>query len=130
MPSRYHIDRANRLVLSSAEQTVTDDDLLGHIRQLRNDPDFDPAFDQLFDLSRVDRVEVTFNGVRLAVAESAFKPGVRRAFVTQRPALIGLVRTFEQMRRDPHHIRVFATVELAQSWLAERTVAATAVAVI
>jgi len=130
MPASYHIDRANRLVLSRAEGAVTDDDLISHIARLRADADFDPTYDQVFDLLGVGKVEITFNGIRRAVAESAFKPGVRRAFVTERPVLIGLVRMFEQMRRDPQHIRVFATAEQAQAWLAEKRVRAQPSAVV
>ena len=61
MPAKYAIDRERKLIISSAWGTMTDDDVLEHHRSLRTDPDFDPTFRQLIDMSGIteDRVAVT-----------------------------------------------------------------------
>lgn len=117
MPTSYTIDQANRLVLSRAEGTVTDEELLKHIDNLSADPTFDRTFNQVFDTLAVSRVNVSPRAVRLAASHSVFARGSCCAFVTNRPVIIGLVRMFEQL--TPHHnqVQIFANCQEAKAWL-------------
>src|ERR1700694_1639889 len=57
VPASYHIDKARRLVISTASGLLTADDLSLHQRQLLGDPDFDPSCSQIFDCTAVSGID-------------------------------------------------------------------------
>ena len=119
MPISYVIDKRNRLVLTTAEGRVTLDDVLQSRRQLLSDPDFDPSFSQLGDLSAVTGTDITADEVRIVAENSPFSLTGRRALVGESPEIYGLARMFSILR-DLHgerEIRVFRTRHEALLWL-------------
>ena len=57
MPTFYKIDRQRRLVMTTYSGVLTAADALGHQAKLLKDPDFDPTFSQLFDVTHVTDVK-------------------------------------------------------------------------
>jgi hypothetical protein len=50
MPVSFRIDAKQRLVVSTLQGTVSEEEIADHNRRLRNDPAFDPQYQQLIDL--------------------------------------------------------------------------------
>ena len=123
MPFRYEIDRARRLVLSTATGTVTDEDLHTHMRRLAADPNFDPTYRQLVDLRDVSNVDVTSGGLRALGSSNPWKEPTRRAVVCERDVVFGLARMYQLLTDDdPHEVQVFREISEALDWLALDTI--------
>lgn len=121
MPAEHVIDAEAGVVYSRAWGVLTDDDLLDHQRRVRDDPDFRPGLNQLFDFYDVSEVAVTPAGIRTLAERNPFGDGARRAF-TVRPgalAMFGLLRMFELLTSEhPDELRVqFDDVRMARQWL-------------
>ena len=107
MPIRYRLDPSRRLVRTVAWGELTNQDLLEHQAGLRQDRDFDPKFDQLVDLTRVSRIEVTSEGILELAEATVFDRGVRRVMVAPADALFGMARMFQALRDaagEQHHV--------------------------
>lgn len=126
MPVSYVIDKKNRLVVGTATEVVTLDEILQSRRQMMSDPDFDPNFSQLGDLSAVTKLDVTADEVKMLAETSPFALTVRRAFVGTTLEVYGLVRMFEIVRglRGDQQIRAFRSREEALAWLLQKEQAA------
>jgi hypothetical protein len=126
MPVSYAIDKENKLVVGTATGVVTLDEILESRRQLLNNPDFDPTFFQLGDLSGVTKVDLTADQVKMLAETSPFSPASRRAFVGESLEVYGLVRMFEIVRglRGDHNVRAFRSCDKALAWLLKKDRAA------
>ncbi|HMF91965.1 MAG TPA: hypothetical protein VKL40_15080 [Candidatus Angelobacter sp.] len=126
MPASYVIDKKSRLVMGTATGVLTLDEVLASRRQLMRDPDFDPTFSQLGDLSTVSSIDLTADEVRMLAETSPFSLASRRAFVGERPEVYGLARMYSILRglRGDQEIRVFRSREAALEWLLEKHKAA------
>jgi len=87
-------------------------------REIARSPGFEPGFDVLFDLAAVLNVEVSADKVRTVSQETVFAPQVRRAFVTNNPALYGLMRMLGSLLGDRGgEIEMFKDRATAERWL-------------
>jgi hypothetical protein len=81
MPAYFKIDKERRLVMSVAADVFTIDDALAHQEKLLKDPDFDPSFSQLWDLTQITKWEITSADYEASGAEDSilipFSPGLR-----------------------------------------------------
>jgi hypothetical protein len=119
MPLSYVIDKKNRLVVVTATGVLAVDEILEFRRQFSSDPDFDPDFSQLGDLSGVTKVVLTAAEIKMLAETGPFSHTARRAFVGLRPEVYGLARMFEIVRglRGDQHVRVFHSRDEALAWL-------------
>jgi hypothetical protein len=125
MPVSYVIDKENRLVISTATGVVTSEEIQGFRRQILQDPDFDPTFSQLGDLS-LATLDLDADEVKVLAEGSVFSLTSRRALVGTSLEVYGLARMFEIVRglRGDQAIRVFRTRDDALAWLLGRKQAA------
>jgi hypothetical protein len=119
MPFFYKIDKPRRLVMSTAAGVLTKAEVLSLQDQLRKDPDFDPTFSQLSDLTHVSGMDITGADMRELAARTAFSPKSRRAVIASNDLAYGLARMFEQFRetKGDQGIRVFRKLEDALDWV-------------
>ena len=118
VPVSYRIERARRLVLTTACGALTDEDVLIHVRELTADPEFDASFRQLADFREVTSTELTSAGVRAVARKNPWKAGARRALVCDQDVLFGIARMFELLSADGGaEIQVFREMSDAQAWL-------------
>lgn len=112
------IDPERRRVINIASGEVTDEDVRSLRDTLRTDPQFADDFDQLFDLSAAAAISITGSTMAFAAAASAFRPGVRRAFVARTPFQFGMARMFS-IYADSHNqaVEVFWDAAEATVWL-------------
>ncbi len=119
MPAFYKIDKAHKLVLSTASGAFTLADALAHHDQLAKDPDFDPQYSQLVDFTHATTVELTADDVRTLVEHRVFWPCSRRAILVHGDLVFGLARMFEMLRESAgdQGIRVFRSLDDALEWI-------------
>ena len=120
MPLTCVIDKQRRLVTSTATGTLSYSDIAAHQDRLKNDPDFNPGFDQLFDGTRVTKIALTVEEIQTVARQRVFAAGSRQAFATSSEFAYGMARMFEIYRETAgtgRLVRVFDSLEEAQEWL-------------
>lgn len=118
MPITYEIDAKQRLVTSHLTGIVTDEEIHAHRQKVRHDPEFNPGYRQLIDLSGITEVRATTNAVTSAAADQYYTPGTRRAFVATTDTTFGLARMFAlRAEGEGQTIEVFRDRKKAMDWL-------------
>lgn len=120
MPFTYVIDKARRLVVSTGLGCVTFEEIREHQRRLTSDPDFDPQFDQLIDMTGTSRLDLTVDQVKIAASQKIFSSTSRRALVATDPAIFGVGRmleTYYTMASGNERARVLYDKSEALKWL-------------
>jgi hypothetical protein len=122
MPASYTIDADRRLVTSLLTDPVTDADVYDHNERLRSDPEFDPGFIQLADMSGVTEILVSTRLIVDTARDQFFSPGVPRAFVASEDASFGMARMYAtHAELLGQTIRVFRDRKEAETWLGIQT---------
>jgi hypothetical protein len=119
VPTFYKIDRQRRLVMTTYSGVLTLTDALGHQQSILNDPDFDPNFSQLFDVTHVTDVQLSADDVRELARKTVFAADSRRAILVNTDLKFGLARMFAVFRDSlgEKGIRVFRDLEDALDWV-------------
>jgi len=119
MPAFFKIDKERRIVMTTASGAFTLDDALDHQQRLRNDPEFDPSFSQLLDLTHVSSIEIGPADVRRLAEENLFSSKSRRAILVNSDLAFGLARIFEVHRESAGEsgINVFRDLDEALDWI-------------
>lgn len=122
MPTSYRVDRDRRVVFCRAWGELTSNDVLEHYQQMRDDPSFDPNFQQLGDLREVTKVTASMESVRDAARMHVFTPGTRRAFVADNDTIYGMARMFASYSHyADQDLEVFRDMSSAERWLGEQS---------
>jgi hypothetical protein len=126
MPAFYKIEKENRLVLSTASGIVTMNEVWGHQQKLAVDPDFDPTFSQLMDVSHITKIELTTEDIRRLAQETLFHPTSRRAILVNSDAAFEFARMFQMLRESAGEtgIEVFRDLNDALEWVLARRASA------
>ena len=121
MPLTVTIDKRRGLVVTHGSGVLTLDDIAAARAQARANPDFDPTFNELFDVRDVKEARLTGADMARIAASSVLAPGVFRAFVVANQKQHGLARMFSGLA-EPHEQRVdiFRDPAVAESWLMDR----------
>lgn len=118
MPITYTIDREKKLVLTRIWGAATEGDVAEHNRSLRIDPQFDPHYRQLADITGITELLVSTRVVQETAHDQYFAPGVRRAFVASDDAAFGMARMFALHAEGlGQTIQVFRDRAAAEEWL-------------
>jgi len=120
MPTDYTIDPVRRLVISRAYGILTQAESSGLYDALESDPEFDPAFRQICDLTDVTDLHASADHLRALAEDLAFRRTSRRAFVAPSDFFYGLARMLETyIELEGGDVGVFRTLAEAEAWLAE-----------
>jgi hypothetical protein len=118
MPASYKIDKERRIIFSSAEGTLTEEDLREHQRSVLADPDFEPTLAQLWDFRAVEELDVPNAAVGDLARSRSYAAGTKRAFVAPRDVQYGLARMFQMLHEAAaEDIQIFRDIEEAKDWL-------------
>jgi hypothetical protein len=125
MPTFFKIDKEHRLVMSAVSGVVTLADALAHRENLRKNPDFEPSFSQLVDLSHVTKIEFSREDVERFAQDTIFSPDSRRAALATGDHANGLARMFEMLRefKGEEGVRVFRNLDEALDWVLAKSTA-------
>jgi len=118
-PASYEIDKKHRRVISTGGDQLTVADGMAHQEKLLKDPDFDPCFSQLLDLTGVNLSSMAADDIRKLAERNVFSPQSRRAIVASSDLVYGFGRMFEILRENEgeNGIRVFRDVHEAVDWI-------------
>jgi len=118
MPVSFHIDKARRLVTSTASGFLTAADVLAHQRKLLGDPNFDPTCSQIVDCTAVTGIDLNAEDVRTVAATTIFSAYSRRAVVVTSDEQFGFARMFKMLREaeGEYGIQVFRDRAEALRW--------------
>ncbi|SRR6266700_3927832 len=120
MLARYVIDKERRLVISTGSEQLTFSQVKTHQDQLLNDPDFDPEFNQLIDMTAVTSLDISVDEAKMIARRKLFSSTSRRAFVATSPTIFGMGRMMEayhEMSNVASQVRVFYDLPSALKWL-------------
>jgi hypothetical protein len=120
MPLTYVIDKSRRIVISTGSGILTGSEALEHRKMLREDPDFDPSFCQLIDLTAITSMSMDAQVVRQMGAVNIFNPESRRAAVASSDLAVGLMRmitTYGDISGQYRRTRLFRERDEALEWL-------------
>jgi hypothetical protein len=95
MPCGYVIDKEKRLIVTSAWGRLTFPGAEVHEDQLASDPDFDPSFDQLIDLTDLAVFDISMGEAKTIAGRNFFSARSRRALVSSNPSIFGMLRLME-----------------------------------
>lgn len=122
MPLRYTIDKEEGLILTVAEGTLTDADIIDLKSRLLGDQDYRPGMKELSDVQAVDEFQVTPAGISAFVGmDEANETTVRQhklAIVASRDVIFGMAKMYQfQTEGYKPNVGVFRTMEEAREWL-------------
>ena len=115
MTTTYSVDPTARLVCTTISAPLTLSDLIALGDALRNDPLFDPSFDELLEVSPKSAVDLRYADLRSATSTDPFSKLSRRAIVVHADVDYGVARMYEVMHGG--HSQVFRSVEKAREFL-------------
>ena len=123
MPASYKVDIEQRWVHTMIWGEVSLADILSALEKGLMDPEVDPNFAEIVDLTEVTRMNLSGDEMRVLAQKSAFSPSARRAIVVpDNDVVFGLARMYEILRelQGETGIRIFHTLDEALSWVAPK----------
>ncbi len=122
MPLFFHVDKARKLVMTTASGVLSRADVDTHFQKLLKDPDFDPHFSELGDYTHLTKIDFTAADVRDFARLNIFAPSSRRAIVVGDDSAAALAEMFALLRQveGERDVRVFRTLEEGVDWIVPR----------
>ncbi len=120
MPLTYKIFKDAMLVVTTGSGTVTFGESRAHQDALLADPNFDPSFNQLLNLTGVERFALSVEEARGVAIYPLFAPQSKRALAAWDPAIYGMMRLIEahhSMSSSASRIQPFYDLPSALQWL-------------
>jgi len=119
MPATYEIDKKRRLVITMGLDRVTLAEAMANQERLLKDPEFDPGYSQLMDVTRADLGGLTASDIRMIAERNVFSVNSRRAIVVSSNLAYGFGRMFETLREiaGEKGVRIFRDIDEAVDWL-------------
>jgi hypothetical protein len=120
LPCRYFIDKERRLVISTGWGHLTFAEAKALQSAVLVDPDFNPDFNQLVDVTTVGKLDISFDEAKRLAREKMFSPASQRALVATSPAVFGMMRlmgTYHELGETSSLVSVFYDVPSALAWL-------------
>ena len=120
MAYKYSIDHSKRRVEISFEGELSLQDINGLREDTRDDPQFDPAYDQLIDGRNITSLQAVGSEQVKALATNragVHEDGARRVFVVNTDLGFGFARMFQLLSNTETDIHVCRSYEEAIDWL-------------
>src|SRR5581483_4271826 len=120
MPVRSAIYKEKRLVVPVEEGRVTFCDMLANLDRLINDPDFNPAFNQLSDATLATDTDLSASNAGTLYDRRVCSATARRSVVAPTEFTYGVARrlqTYVELSRNGPVVEVFRDRASALMWL-------------
>jgi hypothetical protein len=123
MPLHVQVDFQREVIFVRGEGVVTDEDLIGYVEEYLGAQGL-RGYDEFFDLSAADLLDVTYAGLaRVAEYAAATDPQadpVKIALLVSEALGVGLSRMYQTLRESKggrRHTRVFRDETECREWL-------------
>jgi hypothetical protein len=120
MPARYVIHKDQRLVINYGWGRLTFADFRAQQEALLKDPDFDPSFNQLVDVTETTALDLTIEQAKTIARRPIYLSSSRRAVIAKSPDVFAMGRlmdVYHAMATSREHVAVFYDREAALQWL-------------
>jgi hypothetical protein len=119
MANFYEIDKERRLITSTASGVITLPEIWAHQEKLDKDPDFDPSFAQLLDVTQVTKLKLSSEDVQRVAESNTLSTNPRLAIVATSSLVYGMARMFQIFRemKGEEKTRVFRDRDEALAWV-------------
>ncbi len=119
MPVSYRVDPARKVVYTTFEGDVTDQQFVRHAREIGRDPEIDGSFVELIHADTSSMKGVTGSGVRETADALKLSTAIRKiGIVASQDVEFGLARMVVLLTGEsPIEIQVFRAEADARSWL-------------
>jgi hypothetical protein len=119
MPFDFSIHAAQGVVYSSARGIFSRTDALEHVKRLKQEPDFHPGLNQLFDFRTATTIDLSGEEIEQLAVRDVFSKQSKRAFVVSSNLQFGMARMFALYRdtRGETGVQVFRELPEALAWL-------------
>ncbi len=120
MPARYVIYKDQRLIINYGWGQLTLADFRGQQEEMIKDPDFNPDFDQLVDVSQTTALDLSIEEAKAVATRGIFSRTSRRAVIATDPNVFAMGRlmdVYHAMVTHRSQVRVFYDRESALKWL-------------
>jgi hypothetical protein len=107
----------DQLIVTRASGVITGEELSEHQKRLLADPEFNPAYRQLWHGGAATDVRTNF--ATMSRLSYSYEEGARRAIYAPTDLGFGMARMFEILRSDDHSggLRVFKDLDEALAWI-------------
>jgi len=113
----YMIHPDKRRVVVRFGKKLTAKDIEQYTKRLRNDPDFQPEFSEIADISEAEEIDLQADDfLRLADEIDPFSPDAKRAFVVQTSTQSHAARMHKILRSNKN-IEIFDSFYEAEEWV-------------
>ncbi len=123
MPLHVRVDPELQIIFVDGQGVVTDEDLLGYVQEYLGGEEL-RGFDEFFDLSAADLLDLTYAGLSsVAAAAAATDPEAdpnKIALLVSETLGMGLSRMYQSLRESKggrRHTRVFLDMAECREWL-------------
>ena len=120
MPCSYVIDKERRLVINTGWDRLTFAEMKAQQEELSSDPDFDPTFNQLVDVTGVTVLDLSIEEAKQIAKRGIYSPASRRAVLASSEAVFGMARlmdAYHSMATGRQQTGVFYESDAALKWL-------------
>jgi len=115
--ANYTVDAEKRLVTVTFRKKVTIAEIERYAEALRVDPQFEPDFSEIADMSQVEELDLKADEfIRLADEIDPFALNARRAFVAGNSVQNHAAR-MHKLLRSQRNFEIFQSVEAAERWI-------------
>ena len=119
MPVHYIIYKEHRLAITTGEGYITADEIKAHQDQLLGDPDFDPTFNQLIDVTNAADLYLNVGEMKEVSRLRIVSGSSKRAYLAKSIHVAAVGRVME-IYHEAHHeveVHVFEDRHEALQWL-------------
>lgn len=116
----FNIDVEKRTIFVRFGKKLKPMDIRRYAEHLRNNPEFDPDFSEIVDLTEVEDLALRAEDfLQLADQVDCFSAGAWRAFVVRNSVQDHAAR-MHKILRMPTNMRIFSLLEDARAWVESR----------
>lgn len=128
MPSIHTIDKQRKLIITTWQGDISDDDLIQSLSQYQQDyqnlPEYQ-SFHEVLDFSHAGKITLTTTGIRnlskIAVSTDSNRQHTKLAIIVNNTLAYGLARmyiSYRGLRNDTgKYIQIFKAYDQAISWI-------------
>lgn len=120
MPASYKLYPDKKLVVVTYSGDVSLKDIISVRQQGVADPDFDPGFNVIDDVSEVKTTNIRYDEFNFISGKSVANTGVKRALIAVTDFQKGMANMYKVLSESHGHLfKVFDDVDKARKWMAE-----------
>lgn len=118
MPADYKLNHEKKLLVVSYSGELTVQDIIDLRVKGMKDPEFNPSYHILDDLTAVTSTNINYDNVNQIASDSVAQPGVKRALVAVTNLQLGMANMYKVVSEPSGQIfKIFKDYDTALEWV-------------